>query len=106
MLSNGSGTSSKARGAQQVGRRRSRGSEEERSLSERSTAEEEVKDDPSAKKSVHGLQLLQHPYISFVMKRKAVSLTQLQCCLHSRAIALLLNKKGTVMLSNGGTMLL
>lgn len=68
MLSNGSGTASKAKGTKQAGRR-SRENEEERSLSKRSGAEEEVEDEPSAKRSVHSRQLLQHPYASVPTKR-------------------------------------
>ena len=58
MQSTGSGTASKARGAKQAERRRSRESEEEHSLSEKSAAGEEIDDAPSAKRSVHAPQHL------------------------------------------------
>lgn len=56
--STGSGTASEARGARQVGRRRSRESEEESSLSEKSAAEEDKDDEPPAKRSVLAAQHL------------------------------------------------
>lgn len=79
MLSNGSGTVSKAKGAKQAGRRRSRESKEEHSLSKRSGAEEEVEDEPSAKRSVHSLQLPQHPYVTFLAKAQV-------CAIHTAAL--------------------